>query len=327
MAETKELLESFFNEKAKVGSKNYFFHCPKCNHHKRKLLVGIDNNQWHCWICENTQNTKGQSLHSLFRFFNASQYYLDAVNKIEKYKDYSTYDIDDPSLKLFGEDDYDDSNDKVNISLPKEYTSFMYNKGNTLDFNKAFNYLTGRNIRLIDIVRYNIGYCDSGSYKNRIIIPSYDKFFRLNYFIARSYNINSTLKYDNPNVDKTKIIFFESFLNWSLPITIVEGAFDAIPVRYNVTSLLGSSLNESHRLMKEIMLKKPPQINLILDPDAIDKAIYISELLLDNDINTKLIILNGDKDPNQLGFQYLYNAIKKTQLLDFNGLMKLKLKM
>lgn len=328
MNDAKQLLESFFGEEAKEGSKNYFFHCPKCGHHKRKLLIEKENYQWHCWICETTNNTKGRSLYSLFNFFGASQYY---INEAKKYQSKNIIHLTDEELyesnNLF--DEIKDSTPfHSSIKLPDEFKLISEEQNvNHPEYKNAFHYLTKRNIRLEDILRYDIGYCQEGEYKKRIIIPSYDKFFRLNYFIARAYFDNIKPKYQNPIVDKTKIIPFESFINWSLPLTIVEGVFDAIPVRYNVTSLLGSSLSKDHRLMQEILLKKPPQINLILDNDAIDKAILIAESIMNEDINVKLVLLEDDRDPNELGFSYLYNKIKETQLLDFEKLMKVKLKL
>jgi hypothetical protein len=51
----------------------------------------------------------------------------------------------------------------------------------------ALAYLKKRNVTKQDILKYNIGYCDSGQYNNMIIIPSYDSTGRLNYFTARSF--------------------------------------------------------------------------------------------------------------------------------------------
>lgn len=325
MTDVKILLESFFGEEAKIGSKNYFFHCPICNHYKRKLLIEKTTFQWHCWICENTHHTKGRTLYSLFKFFKASLYYLNEASKVSNIHHTG---IPTDSKNLFGEQEYvEDDSLYSNISLPKEFVPIAEEKRvSDPEYKNAVYYLEKRNIRPLDIVRYNIGYCQDGEYSGRIVIPSYDKFFRLNYFVSRAYFKSISLKYKNPNIDKTKIICFESFLNWSLPITIVEGTFDAIPLRYNVTPILGSTLSDGHKLLSDILLKRPPQVNVILDKDAIEKAVNISEILLNNDINTKLILLEDDRDPNELGFHYLSNKIKETQLLDFGTLMKVKLK-
>ena len=53
-----------------------------------------------------------------------------------------------------------------------------------------------------------------------IIIPTYDKDGRLNYFTARSFEKNSYIKYKNPPVSRN-IIPNEHLINWRLPIIIM----------------------------------------------------------------------------------------------------------
>ncbi|MEW3852040.1 hypothetical protein QOZ73_32900, partial [Pseudomonas aeruginosa] len=87
-------------------------------------------------------------------------------------------------------------------------------------------------------LRYNIGYCCDGSFKNRIIIPSYDKNGDLNFFSARDFLNTSSYKYLFPKWSKD-IVGNELFINWSEPITLVEGSFDALSIRNNVIPLFG----------------------------------------------------------------------------------------
>ena len=82
-----------------------------------------------------------------------------------------------------------------------------------------------------------MGYCDAGSYANRIIIPSYDEKDELNYFIARSY-YESSLPYKNPPISKNTVIF-ENMIDWSEPLVLCEGAFDAIAIKRNAVPILG----------------------------------------------------------------------------------------
>ena len=42
-------------------------YCPFCHHHKKKLQVNLDTQQWHCWVC----NKKGKKLVSLFKAVSA----------------------------------------------------------------------------------------------------------------------------------------------------------------------------------------------------------------------------------------------------------------
>ena len=90
----------------------------------------------------------------------------------------------------------------------------------------AIRFLRKRGFNSEDIARYNLGYCSEGPYNNRIIIPSYDSDGKLNYFVGRDF-YNSNFKYKNPPFPKD-VVGFDLYVNWSLPIILVEGVFDAM---------------------------------------------------------------------------------------------------
>jgi hypothetical protein len=60
-----------------------------------------------------------------------------------------------------------------------------------------------------------------GNTANRIIVPSFQYGWRVNYFISRAYDDN-WIKYLNPPAEKD-FIFNELYLDWNKDITIVEG--------------------------------------------------------------------------------------------------------
>ena len=93
------------------------------------------------------------------------------------------------------------------------------------------------------ILKYNIGFCYSGLYENRIIIPSYDENNELNYFIARSFLTKTKVKYKNPDVQKENIIWNENSIRWDEPLYIVEGVFDSIFLS-NSIPLLGKHMSD-----------------------------------------------------------------------------------
>ena len=64
-------------------------------------------------------------------------------------------------------------------------------------YRKVVQYTKDEGLTKEDIIRYNIGYCDTGMYSNRIIIPSYDRDNRINYFILRSVFSEEKFKYKN----------------------------------------------------------------------------------------------------------------------------------
>ena len=101
----------------------------------------------------------------------------------------STSEIDELN-NIVGRDFYKSHSDKVNITkkveLPKEFKP-LWNGGNSIIKRHALNYLHKRSITYEDTIKYNIGYCDSGLYSNRIIIPSYDSEGQLNFFVGRDF--------------------------------------------------------------------------------------------------------------------------------------------
>ena len=78
-----------------------------------------------------------------------------------------------------------------------------------------------RGLRPEDIVKYNIGYCETGEYEDKIIIPSYDERGRLNFFVGRSF-YQSKFKHKNPKVSKN-IVGFDLLINWDIPLVLCEG--------------------------------------------------------------------------------------------------------
>ena len=155
-------------------------------------------------------------------------------NESKVYLEQDWLNVDSRKLKKIYEiygDDYvvyskDTEDEKVELRLPNEFQSLLKEpKGINPLFRKVKEYARKRGISEGDIKRYNIGYCDSGHYTNRIIIPSYDRDNRFNYFIARSVFDEEKFKYKNPPVSKN-VIMFENQINWDEPITLVEGVFE-----------------------------------------------------------------------------------------------------
>ena len=116
-----------------------------------------------------------------------------------------------------------DKEEKTNdVSLPKCYKP-LYIKSEDPIYKNAIYYLKQRRINAQDILRYSIGYCDSGPYENRIIVPSYDKDGKLNYYIARDIFPNSRMKYKK----YVRIFFIHQFyfLHFQIQLTHLLIAF------------------------------------------------------------------------------------------------------
>ena len=299
------LLESVLGKSKKTSGKNYAFYSPFADHYKPKLEINIELNSdglnpWHCWISDE----KGKSISSLFKKLKVSKDVWNEHNSIfkRKYRYTKTQE-----------------SEVVSIQLPSEYIP-LWKASNSIIRNHALTYLKNRGIRLYDILKYSIGYCENGEYKNKIIIPSYDNNGRLNYFVGRSF-YETNFKHKNPQVSKD-VVGFELFVNWDLPIVICEGAFDAIAIRNNSIPLFGKSPQSN--IKKRIIEKGVRKIYLALDSDALSNSLKFSEDLMNDGIDVYLIKL-GDLDPSELGFDNFYHLMSKTEKLTFKKLMEYKL--
>ena len=271
------------------------FNCPFCQHHKKKLNINLENQKWHCWVC----NAKGRKFIHLLRKINAQE---DIIREIlENINEYQNYRKDKTK------------NTNYNVSLPKCFKP-LWKKHSNIIYKHAIKYLDKRNIGLKDIIRYGIGYCSDGGYENRVIIPSYDCNGKLNYFIARDIFPNSKFKYKNPNISKDTIIF-ELFINWNKPIILCEGIFDAIAVKRNAIPLLGKF--PSKALVKKVIQNQVKEVYIALDDDAKSDSIRLSSLLMDYGIKTHRISLK-EKDPSEMGFKEFWKLLDNTNEYSFS---------
>ena len=281
------LVNSILGEGKNTAKNNVVYYCPFCKHHKRKLEINFTENKeginkWHCWVCE----LRGTKLIQIFKKLKVDS------DKIQQLKSY---------VKIYDNDVKNLPQDQQPLTLPKEYKIFENNK--SIISKHALNYCKKRGVSKNDIIKYQIGYCESGPYKNMIILPSFDENGILNYFTGRSFEEEMTgekpfIKYKNPE-NTRDIVPFELYINWSLPITICEGFLDAIAIKRNAIPLLGKNIQSN--LMKKLISSKVEKIYIALDKDAIKQSFRHCEMLMDEGKEVYLVDLE-DKDPNQMGF-------------------------
>jgi len=315
MLDLQQILFDELGEGKNTSKGNVAFHCPFCNHRKRKLevILEADNSKfgyWHCWSC----NARGKSVYSLFnQIGNKNPIVLNHIYKQEK--QYNKYIVQNNNQKP-----------KVQgLELPSEFIPLHGIKNRTKYVNVILTYLLNRGITPIDIFRYNIGYCETGRYKHRVIIPNYNANGELNFYLGRYiFNHKNVINYLGPKTDKSKIIGFENLINWKLPIHLIEGQYDAITHKNNSIPLYGKTLNDT--LLNKIITEQPKIIHIILDKEAIKHAVKIARKLSINLLNTKIYItLLGDEDPNDLGQKKLQAYINSAKEFNDEFLIKYKI--
>lgn len=294
-----QLLEQILGSNRVMRDGELVFYCPFCNHHKQKFQVNLDNQHWHCWVCDKG----GRKLGILFYKLNVDKNTIKELNRLLG------------TIKTT----FTEKNENVTVSLPKEYIP-LYVSSNSLTRKHAIAYCRKRNISKIDILRYNIGYCNDGIYANRLIVPSYDINGILNYFVGRDLFANSKLKYKNPMVSRN-ICMFETLVSFNNPIVLVEGVMDAIAVRRNAIPMLGKF--PSKRLMTKILTNKP-KVYVALDSDASNDANKLTMLLQNNGIEVTKLNFEEGEDPSSIGYKQFWKKTKQKTTL-FSDLMRERL--
>ena len=137
------------------------FKCPKCNHHKSKLSVNLSKNVFKCWICD----YRGRNIRRLVRRFGS---YLQ-LQKWDGVSDRTDLErFADLFMEPVGRED------KTKMELPEEFVSLCSSDIPATGI-YALKYLQKRAVTKADILKWKIGYCFSGEYRNRIIVPSFDE--------------------------------------------------------------------------------------------------------------------------------------------------------
>lgn len=299
-------LENVLGKSYKASKTNRKFMCPFCHHYKPKLEIDIrtdsqGQNRWACWVC----GTKGRTIRSLLKHLKI---YGEEARQVLQYVQN-------------GEDQEQTNSVKAVLRLPEEFQPIFEASLDSFEANRFKQYLYNRGLTDDDFIRYNIGYCTTGKYAGHIIIPSYGENNNLNYFVARDINPSSFRKYSNPDVSKD-IIFCENLINWSQPIIICEGVFDAIAIRRNATCLLGQNISPA--LMKKLITSSCPDVYLCLDQDAQKRALKHCETLL-NVGKRVFFVVPPKKDPSETGFELMTRTLQTAQELTFQDLVRLRL--
>ena len=257
-------------------------------------------NPWQCWVC----GTKGRTIRSLLKHLNLTRAEAENV------------------LQYVQRGEEQEETAKKIVRLPEEFEPLELASHSSVYANRVRKYLYARGLTDIDFVRYGIGYCMKGKYADRVIIPSYDENNALNYFVARSLNSGTYLKYVNPDIDKSNCIIFENLINWDEPIILCEGVFDAMAIRRNAVPLLGQNISPA--LMKKIITSLCPDIYVTLDRDAVKRALKHCETFLSTGKRV-FFIEPSEKDPSEEGFRKFTEQVQQAKELTFSSLVKYKI--
>jgi len=287
----RELIKSAFGPGDLSRDKiNYAIKCPSCKEtraDKKKLIVRLDDGRYHCWVC----GIKGKSILSYISKMKPE--FSDRISKLG-----FTFKKEETAA--------------AEVTLPKNFVVLAEYNGLDPDLMAVKNHLYRRGLTDEDISRWRILACPSGSYRRRAIVPSFDCDGKLNYYVARSIDKDSKPKYKNPGAKKTEIIFNEIDIEWSMPIILVEGVFDAIKCPDNCIPILGSQLSKDSLLFK-MLVKNQSEVYLSLDSDMKSKAYEIANILTSSGCPTYVSFAREGTDIGEMNKESVVDLLKSSK--------------
>jgi len=196
----------------------------------------------------------------------------------------------------------------------------------------ARRYMEKRGFDILDLTMKGVGYCTSGKYKHRIIIPFYKK-GKLVYFNAREF-IQTGYKHLNPGVEefgigKSMLSYNSDCLYIYKTVALVESAMNALTIGDRAFTIGGKIISE---YQYSDIIKSPCEgVVIILDPDAYWEALRTGLQLVNH---KKVKVVNIPKIPskkekgkfldiNDLGRKKVVEYIKQTPWQSYKDIYRL----
>ena len=279
--------------------------CPICNETRYRMYINRLSGKVYCHNCGFKTNLLGLIQHiEGVSFTKAKELFKDIQGNL--------YLPEDISKRLSDQILFERVTlNKRPIPLPDEYIEL--NPSITKGFVKqAVNYLHKRKITDNQIISHKFGYCLTGEYKGRIIIPITEN-GDLKFWVARAISKEVRLKEKSPSNEDYQISKSEVLFNIDVAVrkynavVLSEGIFDALSWGDIGVAMLGKTLYQEQL---NILLDYRELINIIyiaVDWDARDKATQIAEQLQEYFEVAIINIPQEFDDPNN----YLINHNRK----------------
>lgn len=211
------------------------------------------------------------------------------------------------------------------LPLPESYR--LISEASGINGMKAIKYLESRNFDIDYLASKGVGYCSSGPYDGRIIIP----FFRngvCRYYQGRSF-VGAKIKYFNPpkeavGIGKEDIIYNEDAIHMGYSkVWIMEGALDALTIGDTGTSTQGWSMSR----WQELKYMNGNMEEMVFVPDcgvdtagvkyyhrAVQAAITFIRSKRIKVIDTNRLSMYG-KDVNEIGREKIFALYEDTEYI------------
>ena len=291
-----KFIESIFGKgNLARNSQNFDVRCPiptclsRRDKGKTKLSIKTEDFQNHCWVCGWTAKT----LSPLIKKYGTRDQLLDYCQRIHP-----------SSLRFVNLDE------KVKhiVKLPEDFQLLATSTSIHPNVKAIRKYLLSRGLTEDDNWYFKFGYSQEYRWSRRVIMPSFDARGELNYFTARAVDKDKSMRYDNPDAEKSEIIFNEINIDWTKRLVVCEGPFDMVKCGQNVVPLLGNTLLENSILFCNIIAHNTP-VAIALDAKEVQKMQKLAKKFAEYDVDTVIVDVSPHKDPGEMTKDEFQNSL------------------
>lgn len=280
--------------------------CPSCGK-EFKFGANLSLNRTNCFVCGYNPSPIDMviELEGLSTYNEA----LDYLSKSE----FEGFAFKEERVEL---------KERIDVYLPDGFK--LLSRGESQLARSARNYIKGRGFDITKMSRKGWGYSNKDAYFGYIIIPFYAN-NKLTYFNARNY-MSTGPRYNNPNTDvtgvgKSMIWYNKDAFYMYKQAYILEGVFNAETIGDKAAASGGKFV--SRYQVNDIIKSPVERLIIILDPDAIDKAVDLALKLVDYK-RVKVVILPEGEDANSLGKKRTMRLVYGVRYQNRNDLLTLK---
>lgn len=282
--------------------------CPECAKSK-KFGINLHVNRTNCFSC----GYHPRPLQLLIKLEHLTTY-NDAIHFLNGFAGADYLEIPMPMLE------------ERKVNLPESFTLLSLGQGPNA--NRARNYMASRGYDIEELTFRGVGYCVSGPYAYRIIIPFYAK-GELIYFNARQF-IELGSKHKNPGkeefgIGKSQLIYNIDALHRYQTVYMVESATNALTLGDNTIAFGGKRISDYQ--LSKVLDSPVKRCVLIWDPDATWEA-YRVALQICQYKQVKVVEMPWEykkkfnPDVNDIGKSGTLNIIKGFKYMSYSELYK-----
>ena len=288
------------------------FNCPVCGETRKRMFVNLNSGGVYCHNCGYSSNIIGLiSYVSGYSWSRAYQVFNEVKGTFQLPENISKSIVTDMFSK-----DFRSELQKIAIPLPEEYVP-LDPKNTNIVTKRAIRHLHSRKITDKQIVDHKMGFCQSGEYKNRVIIPITED-DQLRFWVARAISPDMKMKEKSPsdedwNISKSEVIFnIDKAAKKYHSCVISEGIYDALSWGDIGISLLGKTLyQEQLNILLDYRELLTDGIYIATDYDAQDSATKMADRLSEFFQVRMISIPEEFDDPNRYLQTHNHSAMWK----------------